>query len=215
LPIVAVYRSYDAGGASVSMSLQKFREMTDDAGIDGIGVELRDGSPVTDVVRDIEDAVPPGAMRITTSAGIKRISLEIFDRTFLITEVLRLLAGAIAFLGMLSALMAVQIERRREFGILRSIGFAPRDLWRLIMTETAIIGTSAGLLAMPVGLLLAALLIYVINVRSFGWTMAFELQPLTLVPGAALAVFAALLAGIWPALRSYSEPVAAALRDDH
>jgi putative ABC transport system permease protein len=188
--------------------------MTDDAGIDGIGVELRAGSPVTDVVRDIEEAAPPGATRITTSAGIKRISLEIFDRTFLITEVLRLLAGAIAFLGMLSALMAVQIERRREFGILRSIGFAPRDLWRLIMTETAIIGTSAGLLAMPLGLLLAALLIYVINVRSFGWTMAFELQPLTLVPGAALAVFAALLAGIWPALRSYSEPVAAALRDD-
>lgn len=215
LPIVAVYRSYDAGGASVSISLQKFREMTDDAGIDGIGVELRDGFPVTEVVRDIEKAAPPGATRITTSAGIKRISLEIFDRTFLITEVLRLLAGAIAFLGMLSALMAVQIERRREFAILRSIGFAPRDLWRLIMTETAIIGTSAGLLAMPVGLLLAALLIYVINVRSFGWTMAFELQPFTLVPGAALAVFAALLAGIWPALRSYSEPVAAALRDDH
>jgi len=213
-PIVAIYRSYDAGGASVSMTLRMLRQIVDDEQIDGIGIELHQSASVSDTVRDIEAALQPRAARITTSTGIKRISLEIFDRTFLITEVLRMLAGGIAFLGMLSALMAVQIERRREFGILRSIGFAPRDLWRLIMTETAIVGASAGILAMPVGVLLATLLIYVINVRSFGWTMELEIRPFGLALGAALAISASLLAGILPALRSYSGPVADALRDD-
>ena len=46
--------------------------------------------------------------------------LAIFDQTFAITTALNLLASVVAFIGILSALMALQLERTREFGTMRA-----------------------------------------------------------------------------------------------
>ena len=89
---------------------------------------------------------------------------------------LQLLATLVAFIGILSTLMSLQLERQREIGILRATGMTRRQLWRLSLLETGLIGSSAGLLAMPTGLLLALILIYIINLRSFGWTLEMHLH---------------------------------------
>ena len=46
----------------------------------------------------------------------------VFDRTFAITVALRLLATVVAFIGVLSALLLLQLEKQREVGILRAWG---------------------------------------------------------------------------------------------
>ncbi len=74
-----------------------------------------------------------------------------------------------------------------------------RQLWRLSLLETGLMGASAGLLALPTGVLLAIVLIYIINLRSFGWTLEMQLQPQTFLQAFAVALFAALLAGLYPA----------------
>ena len=140
--------------------------------------------------------------------------MRVFDRTFTITEVLRLLAGIIAFIGVFSALMAIQLERSRELGILKALGFTPAQIRRVIAGETAIIGTAAGLLAMPVGMAMAALLIFVVNRRSFGWSMSLDFDASMFATGLALALIAALLAGIYPALRMAKIQPAVALRTE-
>ena len=107
-----------------------------------------------------------------------------FDRTFAVTEALRVLAVVVAFIGVWSALLSLQVERTRELGTLVALGLLPRQLWGLTLLETGLIGLAAGLLSLPTGVALAGILIHVINVRSFGWTMGFELPPLVLVAGA-------------------------------
>jgi putative ABC transport system permease protein len=82
----------------------------------------------------------------------------------------------------------------------------------LILIQTSLIGIIAGLLAIPLGLVMADLLIQVVNVRSFGWSMEMEIPVLTLVSGVALAWVAAVLAGIYPAFRSARADPARALR---
>ncbi len=47
----------------------------------------------------------------------------------MITGVLRLLAMIVAFIGVLAALMALQLERRRELGVLRANGLTPGQVW--------------------------------------------------------------------------------------
>ena len=66
-----------------------------------------------------------GLSMISANKDLRRGALEIFDRTFVITDVLRLLAVAVAFVGVLSALMALQLERARELGVLRANGLTP------------------------------------------------------------------------------------------
>ena len=139
-------------------------------------------------------------------------SLTVFDRTFRITQVLRILAGIVAFLGILSALLALQLERIRESGLLRALGYTPGQVARHTLVQTTALGITAGLLAIPLGLVLAYLLVFVINQRSFGWSMGFTVLPADLLGGIALATVAALLAGLYPARRLSATNIAESLR---
>jgi len=151
---------------------------------------------------------------IQSNQGVRAGALEIFDRTFAITSALRLLVVVVAFIGVLSALMSLQLERARELGILRATGMTLRQLWGLTLLETGLMGGTAGLLALPTGFILAWVLIYVINVRSFGWTLQMNLEPGYFLQSFAVSLLAALLAGIYPALRLGRMVVATALRQE-
>jgi putative ABC transport system permease protein len=140
--------------------------------------------------------------------------MAIFDRTFAITTVLQLLATIVAFIGILAALMALQLERARDMGVLRANGLTPRQLWGLVIGQTGLMGLFAGVLAIPVGVMMAAVLVYVINRRSFGWTLLFELNGALFVQAVAVAVVAALLAGLYPAWRMGRTSPALALREE-
>jgi putative ABC transport system permease protein len=114
----------------------------------------------------------------------------------------------------LSALLSIELERSRELAILRSLGFAPRELVTTLLAQTGLLGAAAGLAAVPIGIVLATLLVHVINRRSFGWTMDLTLAPGALVEGLALAVVAALLAGVYPAIRAIRMGLGGALREE-
>ena len=108
--------------------------------------------------------------------------------------------------------MSLQLERSREIGVLRATGMTRRQLWRLSLLETALIGASAGLLALPAGLLLAVVLIYIINLHSFGWTLEMLLLPGEFVRAFGVALGASLLVSLYPAWRMGRTESADALR---
>jgi len=66
---------------------------------------------------------------------------------------------------------------------------------------------------MPLGIASAALLTHVVNARSFGWTIDFQVSAAPLLVGLAIAVVSAILGGLLPALRMGRIPVSAALRE--
>jgi putative ABC transport system permease protein len=215
MSIVGAYRDFNTGNYAVVMALAQYRASWNDSSITGLGVDLRDGADAAAVEAGVRAALGRGAgVRVRSSSGIEQLSLEVFDRTFRITEVLRLLAAVVAFLGVLSALLAIELERGHELGVLRALGFTPRDLATSLLTQTGLLGLAAGLVAVPLGTGLAALLVHVINRRSFGWTMDFTptLQPLA--AGLALAIGAALLAGVYPSWRASRVVLGTALREE-
>jgi putative ABC transport system permease protein len=154
------------------------------------------------------------ALLIRSNRTLREASLEIFDRTFAITAVLRVLATVVAVVGVLSALMALQLERARELGVLRAQGLAPREVWRLVLAETGLLGAISGVLAVPVGIGLAQVLVHVINRRAFGWSIETVVSADVLLQAVGLAVLAALVAGVYPAWRMARTPPAPALREE-
>ncbi|HLF11078.1 MAG TPA: FtsX-like permease family protein, partial [Gammaproteobacteria bacterium] len=213
--IAGVFRDFNTGGNSIVMALHAYRRSWGDSRLSGVGLHLRPESDSATVEADLRAALPDGtSFRMRSREAIERLSLEVFDRTFKITEVLRILAALVAFLGVLSALLSIELERSRELAVLRSIGFSPRQLATTLLTQTGLLGAAAGIAALPLGTALAALLVYVINRRSFGWSMDFVVTPSPLLTGLALAVGAALLAGVYPALRASRIELGAALREE-
>lgn len=215
LPIVGAFRDFNTGNYSVVLALERYQREWNDFGITGIGVDLTDSADSAIAEQALRDTLAGRtAARVRSSSGIERLSLEVFDRTFKITEVLRVLAAVVAFLGVLSALLAIELERAHELGVLRALGFSPRGLAATLLTQTGLLGVAAGLMAIPLGTALAALLVHVINRRSFGWSMSFVVTAEPLLAGLALAVAAALLAGVYPAWRASRVELAAALREE-
>jgi putative ABC transport system permease protein len=215
LPIVGAFRDFNTGNYSVVLALEAYQRDWNDFGLTGIGVDLTDTADAAAAERALRDTLSGhSGARVRSSAGIEGLSLEVFDRTFKITEVLRVLAGVVAFLGVLSALLAIELERAHELGVLRALGFSPRGLAITLLTQTGLLGVAAGLIAMPLGAGLAALLVHVINRRSFGWSMNFVVTPEPLLAGLLLAVAAALLAGVYPSWRASRVELAAALREE-
>jgi putative ABC transport system permease protein len=213
--VAGIFRDYSSERGAIVMRLEAFRRGWGDDGLTGVGIYLREGADADTLRRQLEHfAAASGVLQLAARDELRAASMRIFERTFTITEVLRWLAGLVAFFGILSALLALELERIREIGVLRAIGFTPIQLRRQVLTQTGLLGLVAGLIAIPLGVTLAALLVFVINERAFGWSMAFVIPPRALAGGILLALAAALAAGIAPAVRMPRVPLAAALREE-
>lgn len=214
-PIAAIYHDYASNSGIVMMWLPVYRKYWDDSAITAIGLRLKPGYDPQSVANDLQRSLPTQQrLTIRPNRVLRQEVLRVFDQTFAITSALRVLATLVAFIGIVSALLLLQLERQREFGVLRALGFSRHELWRLMILETGLMGFSAGLLAIPSGLIIALVLIQVINVRSFGWSLRFALDPSALWIGMVISLLAAILAGIFPAFRLSHLSVAETIRYD-
>ncbi len=214
-PIAAVYYDYAAGAGTVIMDDAVYRRLWNDRAVTSMAVYVQPGRDVDAVVQTLRSRFAgEEALVINPNAGLRRAVLDVFDRAFAITIALQLLATVVAFIGVLSALLSLQLERTRELGILAASGLTRRQLWGLTLLETGLMGGAAGLLALPAGLALALVLIYVINLRSFGWTLLLQISPAAFAQALGVALLAALLAGIYPAWRQARIVIADALRGE-
>jgi putative ABC transport system permease protein len=199
--VVGVAYDFDVQPGLV-MADAVYRANWDDSAVSAVALFIAPGADVDAAVTELRAAFAGRAdLVIRSNRGTRQSALDVFDRTFAITIALRLLATIVAFIGILSTLMSLQLERSREIGVLRASGMTRRQLWRLTLLETGLLGSVAGLVAMPTGFLLALVLIYIINLRSFGWTLSMHLRPDDFVQAFAVAMVAALLAGLYPAWR--------------
>jgi putative ABC transport system permease protein len=153
-------------------------------------------------------------LELTPARAILAESLAVFDRTFRITRVLRALLLGVAFIGVLSASMALQLERSKEFAVMRALGLTRAQIAGLITGESLVIGLLAGGIAVPTGLLMAWVLIESVQRRAFGWTMPFDVNTGLLAQTVLVGLLAAALAAIYPAWRSSRRDPAPLLRED-
>ena len=213
--IAGVYYDYASDQGLVTIDYNQFKKYWSTKGISGISVFVKEGYSINSVKDKIQALETNGQeLVVRTYKFLRDSSIEIFDRTFLIAKVLQILAVIVAFIGILSSLMSLQLERKRELGILRANGLLPGQLFKIVNLQTLLMGVTAGVLALPLGNILAAILVYIINKRSFGWTMQFEILPQIMLEAMILSIVAALLAGLYPGIKMSRTSPANALREE-
>jgi putative ABC transport system permease protein len=214
-PVLAIFYDYSSDQGNILIHQDLFSQWWDPVQATSVGLFVSPDADVDQVASAIQEQFRGRSdVVVQSNVSVRGNALDIFDRTFAITAALQLLAIVVAFIGVLSALMSLQLERSRELGILRATGMTVSQLWQLTLLETGLMGSTAGILAMPVGWLLAWILIYVINRRSFGWTLQMDLEPAYFLQALAVAVIAAILAGIYPAYRLSKMVIASAIREE-
>ena len=167
--------------------------------VTNLAVYLRQGADISDARRRIEVACTGRRIAVTENRTLRAGAVVVFDRTFAITYALEAVAIIVAMLGAANSLLALVLDRRREFGLLRFLGAAPAQIRRMVLIEAAFLGLLADLLGLALGFALSLLLIYVVNKQSFGWTIQFH-PPVSLLAGAlSLIWLATVAAGLYPA----------------
>jgi putative ABC transport system permease protein len=215
LEVAGVFYDYSTEQGLLMLERSLYRRLWGDSGATALSVHLAPGTELERTRGLVREQLPRDLrIRLASNVQLRENSLRIFDRTFVITGVLRTMAVIVAFVGVLSALLALQLERTRELGVMRACGLTPGELWRLVTQQTGLMGLTAGLLSLPVGVSMAAIMVYVINRRSFGWSLDLEVFPWTLVEAVAVGVGAAVLAGLYPAWRMAATRPSEALRDE-
>lgn len=197
--VVGVYYDYTTDQGRVRMDMETYQEFYDDTFYSSAVAYNDPDANLDDVIERIRVALADYDVQVQSNKELREGVFEIFDNTFAITIALRMLATLVAFVGILSALLALQLENTRQYGVMRAVGLTPGQLWRFTLIQTGLMGVVAGGLAIPIGLELALVLIDVINVRSFGWSMTLFFVPRELIESFMVAVVAAVTAGLYPA----------------
>ena len=213
--VAGVYREYGNDRGEVLMNLAQYRRWWSDDGIAALGVYLAPHASASQMVSALRAAAQGRqALLIRSNADLRTLSMSIFERTFLITRVLYWLAAGVAAVGLLSALLAWELERTRELALLRTLGLTPGATALLVLGQTAFMGLAALLAAIPAGMLTSLVLTDVINRRAFGWHIDLHLQPAQFTDALWLALAVALAAGLYPAWRSAHLALAGGLREE-
>jgi putative ABC transport system permease protein len=214
-PVAGIYREYGNDRGGVLMASAVYRGLWNDPSISGLGIYLDPGvNPDAMVTAMYAATSGRQALLIGSNAEVRALSMSIFERTFVVTRVLDWLAAGVAAVGLVSALLAWELEHAHDLAVLRSVGLTPVGTAVLIQSQTGFMGLVALLAAIPAGLATALLLVEVINRRAFGWRIDLHVHPAQLGSALALSLTAAFVAGIYPAWRSARIPIAAALREE-
>jgi putative ABC transport system permease protein len=201
--VAAVYYDYAVDRGVIVMDRPVFVRHFGDLTPTGLAAYLKPGADPEKVRADILGALDEGHRAfIYTNRDLRAEVLRIFDSTFAITYALEIIAIVVAMLGVAATLLTLVLERRRELSLLRLIGAARRQVQRVVVIEAALIGAASQAIGLVVGLALSMLLVYVINVQSFGWTIQFSVPIVFLLQVSVLVVIATAIAGLYPARRA-------------
>lgn len=201
--IAAVYYDYSSDRGVLVMDRSTFIRHYGDNAVSALSVYLRPGTEHEAARQDLLSRIGEAhRVLINTNASLRTEVLRIFDSTFAITYALEIIAILVAILGVSGTLLTLILEREREFTVLRLIGTGRKQIRRMVVGEAVLIGAISQSVGLVVGLLLSLVLIYVINVQSFGWTIQFHLPAAFLIQASILMVLATALAGIYPARRA-------------
>ncbi len=213
--VAGVYYDYASDEGLITIQYKHFKKYWKTRGVSGISIFVNKNYSINKVKNLIQSIDTNGQdILIRTNKFLRETSIEIFDRTFLIAKALQFVAVIVAFIGILSSLMSIQLERKKELGILRANGFLPLQIFKMINLQTFLMGIITAFLALPLGNILAAILVFIINKRSFGWTMQFEILPSVMLEGALLAILTAVIAGLYPGYKMAKTSPALALREE-
>ncbi|WP_394211259.1 ABC transporter permease [Enterovibrio calviensis] len=179
----------------------------------GVAALLKDGVDATQLVENMRNQFGLQETQVSNQREILARAMRIFDRTFLVTDTLCTLTLIIAICGLFFSTLATELSRQRQYSLLRYMGISGRELAFLGGGQLMLIGLFSALFALPLGLLIAEVLINIVLKYSFGWTMSVSYFPFSYMTTLGGALLTLLVAGGWPVWRLIKRSAILSFRD--
>lgn len=208
LTVTGIVKTEGNEDNQIFVNLQVAQEITNRKGkIHTIQVSaLCNKCPVDTFALEIESAIPYSEARTVkqlVSAEMNILS-KIEDMMFLVT-IVALIASA---LGVMTTMTTSVIERRKEIGLMKSIGSDNTSIITLFLSEAAIIGIIGGIIGFFIGIILSQF----IGLSVFNTSISARVEVLPLVIGISVGI--SLFASLLPVKRATKVEPAIVLRGE-
>ena len=187
-------------GSRIKMSLGAMQEALEAPGkCTYILVKVKDGYDPAAVAARINQSLPGNKINLTND-----LVIDAQDRIPALNTFLRALVGLGAFVSTIFVLLSMYTtitERRKEIGILKSLGASKAFIIKAIEGEAFVIGVLGVLSGLGISLLAA------FGIGRF-LELAFEFNPAWVISAAVIAILGSLVGALYPAWRaSVIDPV--------
>ncbi|MFV0447265.1 MAG: ABC transporter permease [Vibrio sp.] len=211
--VVGVYYDYGNPYNQILMSHSNWLNAFAGTGDVALAVLLNKDADGELLTKRLDSVFHLDAERVIDNSTIHRQAMRVFDRTFAIADTLGNITLLIAVCGIFFATLAGELSRQKHTALLRCLGVSGKELVILGALQLFVFGLISMLIAMPLGLALAKLVIDVVIRQSFGWTMELQLMPLAYVKTVMLSMLTLIVAGALPIMRLVRKAPMKSLRD--
>ncbi len=202
--VAGVYSDYGNTSGQVLVGLPELARFP---AVRRLNYGIRTNDPES-LARALTDDFGLSADAVVDQAALKRLSLDIFERTFAVTSSLNVLTLGIAGVAILTSLLTLAGIRLPQLAPVWALGLTRAHLARLELLRAMTLAALTFVAAVPVGLVLAWVLLAVVNVEAFGWRLPMHVFPRDWLVLGALSLVAAAVASLWPARRLATRPAA-------
>jgi putative ABC transport system permease protein len=202
LPVLGVFRDYRTQGGLVYFELKRFQDLTGDRQWSGVRLFFTDHhldrAEATQQLRSeiLKRCGQKHSLEMISGSELRKGILQIFDQTFAVTTVLLLIALLVAGLGITTTLTVLVLERIRQLNTLSAIGADRGQIRSMIFWEALLMVMAGESIGLVCGFLMSYLLIFVVNLESFGWTFLFRVDWSSLALSVPAILATALLAAL-------------------
>ncbi len=205
--IAGVYSDYGNTAGQVLAGLEAMRERYPSADHSSFGLRVPEGrvGALRDEIMARYDL--PGSA-IVDQASLKQLAQQAFERTFIVTGALNVLTLAVAGFALFASLASQSSMRAPQLAPVWSVGVRRRTLSLLEFVRILSLAALIFVIALPVGLALAWVLLSVINVEAFGWRLPMFIYPLDWLRLGGFALLAAGIAALATVVRLARTPPA-------
>ena len=210
LTVLGVQQEGSFGGRNVQMSYALLEQLYGPQPVNGLNAIPKAGVSSEQLAAEIKAADIDLDLRVQSAAELADdIAKGVENQLASFWALQRALMGT-AFVAVLSTLLLVGVQRRRELGLLAAVGMQPRELARMVLFEAVLVAAVGGLVGVFVALPIYTALLLVAPVL-IGFKEPFVVDPTSAIVYMVIAVVVAVLGSAWPAWRTSRVEVLSAL----
>jgi putative ABC transport system permease protein len=210
--VAAVNVDYSSDSGSILMDMNTYHRYWKEFLADSFSVRVKQKSEIEAVRKEIARRFGNDRrLFVLPAREFKGEIRKIIDQGFAVNHAINIITMTIACFGIVVTLLASVLERTREIGVLRSIGMLRRQVSRVVIIESMLLGIIGGTLGAGAGIIVGWMSLEGFLKGDYGASMQYHVDISSLLWAIVLSTLLSSLAGVYPAQRAAKTNIVEAL----
>ena len=202
LKLIGLGRDYTWTKGTLFVDRKRYVELFDDDFVDVMHVFFDRGGDQAKSMASLKEFAGRESLIVQDRKTVQDYLAGVIDRLYKVAYLQQIIVAVVAALGVVTALLISVLQRRRELGLLRAVGATRPQVLKTVLAEAVLMGVLGTVLGFALGLPMEWYLLKVVVAEESGFVFDLVVPSREALGIGVIAVGAAALAGLLPALNA-------------